>query len=98
MFRFVYFFVCVVILTPLWLPAQMVFIEQGSAMRYLANASDPGIGIGWTADGFDDSSWATGTYGTGFDDNGQARLLIDTAVPVGTLSTIRYSRVAVSIR
>ena len=70
--------------------AQVTFIEQGSAMRYLANAVDPGIGTNWTGEVFDDSAWTAGTYGVGFDEDGDARLLLDTTVPIGVRSV--YTR------
>ncbi len=38
-----------------------------SAIRYLANDSDPGLGLLWTQPGFDASNWNSGHYGVGFD-------------------------------
>jgi hypothetical protein len=45
----------------------LTLIELGSTTRYLANVADPGIGMSWTAESFDDSGWSTGTYGVGYD-------------------------------
>ena len=36
-------------------------------MRYRANRSNPQIGIAWTAPGFNDSGWASGHYGAGYE-------------------------------
>jgi hypothetical protein len=46
------------------------------------------IGLDWTARGFDDSAWSTGTYGVGYDTGAvpNALNLIKTSVPAGTLS------------
>ena len=56
-----------------------VLIERGTSMRYLANSADPGLGSGWTANGFDDSSWTVGVYGIGYETSlPGATALIDT--------------------
>jgi hypothetical protein len=61
-------------------------------MRYLAPASDPGFGIGWTAAGFNDGSWASGTYGVGFD----AGAMIRTELPSSPIVVYTRARFDVS--
>ncbi|MCP3980221.1 MAG: hypothetical protein GY716_13025 [bacterium] len=57
-------------------------VNRRSAVSYLANSSDPGLGLTWTEDNFDDSSWDRGIYGIGYEtDVGQAGFLILTEVP-----------------
>ncbi len=59
--------------------ADLPLVQFGSAIRYLANASDPGLDVTtWTQPGFDDQAWAQGEYGIGFE-----------GVPPGALSLIR---------
>ena len=56
-------------------------------MKYLANSADPGLGMSWTAESFDDAAWAAGNYGVGFELSPEgAQGLIHTEVPVGTSS------------
>ena len=73
-----------------FLPAsgqEMVFVEAGSPLTYLANPADPGTGMSWTAESFDDSSWSTGFYGIGYETNPPgAQALLQTTVPSNTLS------------
>lgn len=70
--------------------ADTVVVDATSSIRWLANASDPGLGETWTARLFDDSSWTTGAYGIGYDDSGLASGLIATTVPNTTVSA--YTR------
>ena len=63
-----------------------VLVERGSAMRWLANSADPGLGLDWVSPGFDDSGWELGTYGAGYETGSGAVELIDTVVPEGSLS------------
>ena len=72
-----------------------VLVEFGSAMRFLANAIDPGLGLQWTQESFDDSLWDTGAYGVGYDVDSDADLLLRSEVPVGTLSA--YTRTTVEV-
>jgi hypothetical protein len=66
---------------------EQVLIEQGGAMTYRANAADPGGGIAWTEEAFVvDGNWQPGAYGVGYDVLGSADALIDTVVPVNTIS------------
>jgi len=55
-------------------------------VRYLPNASDPGLALGWTVSGFDDGSWQVGEYGIGYETGSGAEALINTAVPSGVYS------------
>jgi hypothetical protein len=69
--------------------AEVPLVELGSDMRYLANTAAPaGIsGMEWTAADFDDTSWAEGSYGVGYETSlPGATPLIQTAVPSGTYS------------
>ena len=86
-------FLCLVVLlagAPDTFAQEQVLVEAGSPMSYLANSSDPDVGLDWTTDGFDDTEWLGGTYGVGYDVNGSAANLISTTVPAGTLSV--YTR------
>jgi len=59
---------------------------QGS-MRYLANASDPGVSEVWVHPLYNDSVWNEGSYGVGYETTASgARDLITTAVPPGVYS------------
>ena len=64
-------------------------------MRYLANLSDPGIGLTWTELAFDDATWAEGAYGVGYELTTGAGELIQTEVPAGSLSV--YTRATFEI-
>ena len=70
----------------------VTLVEQGSTMRYKANATNPGIGLTWTAEAFSDASWTAGSYGVGYDTAGppNALALISSTVPSGTSSV--YTR------
>jgi hypothetical protein len=76
-------------------PVDTPLIEFGSSMKYLANSSDPGIGIAWIEQTFDDASWTDGTYGVGFEAYNGAASLLQTTVEVGTLSV--YTRATFTI-
>ena len=65
---------------------ETVLVEAGSSITYLANSSDPGIGMSWTAESFPDGSWDIGSYGIGFDTTPAALQLINTPVPPGSRS------------
>jgi PKD repeat protein len=65
-------------------------------MRFLANASDPGVGLAWISESFDDSTWTGGTYGVGYETAPPGAInLIRTAVPAGTYSV--YTRALFSL-
>jgi len=65
-----------------------VLVDVDSTTRYLANTSNPGIGLAWIAEGFDDSGWGTGPFGVGYEAAAGAENLIRTGVPVGTSSVL----------
>ena len=77
------------------LAAETVLVEAGSAMSYRANASNPGIGLSWTLEGFNASGWTSGAYGVGYETATGAENLIRTPVPAGTYSI--YTRAAFTI-
>ena len=52
-----------------------------SAMKYIANASDPGIGMDWTAETYDETGWSNGVYGVGYDKHMLAVGMLQTQVP-----------------
>ncbi|MCP3980203.1 MAG: hypothetical protein GY716_12935, partial [bacterium] len=58
----------------------------GAPIRYLANSSDPGVGMSWVAEGFDDSAWDSGQYGVGYEAATGAEDLIATPVPTDAAS------------
>jgi hypothetical protein len=74
---------------------EIVLVEFGGSMLYLANGSDPGLGETWSAADFDDASWPVGTYGVGYENEFGADDLIVTDVPVGTASV--YTRATFDI-
>jgi hypothetical protein len=74
---------------------EQVLVEFGASITYLANASDPGIGMAWADPAFPDGSWDIGTYGIGYDNTGAAQHLIDTTVPPDTVSL--YTRATFTI-
>ena len=81
------------------LAAETVFVEPGSPIAYVDNQTDPGLGMTWTQPGYDDSSWATGTYGVGYDDSGDAAALLQTvtanaAASIYTRTTFTVDEVA----
>jgi len=77
-------------------PDNIVLVEFGSAMTYLANASDPGLAQTWVATAFDDSAWVLGTYGVGYEDEPPgAESLIPTIVTSGASSV--YTRTVFDI-
>ncbi len=67
-------------------------------MVYKANTADPGFGMDWVDEAFDDTSWDGGTYGVGFDmaTSGQtAEHLIDTEVDDSAVSIFTRARFVV---
>jgi hypothetical protein len=71
---------------------EQVLVEFGSSNTYLANTSDPGIGMTWTDPDFPDGAWDVGTYGIGYETGVVgAHDLLDTTVPPGTLSIFTRS-------
>ncbi|MCP3979735.1 MAG: hypothetical protein GY716_10475 [bacterium] len=47
--------------------AETVYVEMDSSTQYRINTTDPGLGTTWTTAGFDDVTWATGTFGVGYE-------------------------------
>ena len=89
---------CVSLLAALQFAAraqEAIYVEARSPAKYLANFVDPGLGMGWTAPGFDDSNWLTGPYAIGYEAASGAQELIHTSVPAGSLSV--YSRVGFNV-
>ena len=70
----------------------LVLIQFGSEMKYLANESDPGIGIAFKQIVFNTATWNSGIYGVGyqFGSGEGVQHLAVTTVPVGTVSV--YTR------
>jgi hypothetical protein len=74
----------------------VVLLESGGAMRYLANYTDPGLAETWVATGFDASAWTPGIYGVGYEETPPgATDLIRTAVVGGAYSV--YTRTTFQI-
>ncbi len=76
-------------------PNEIVLVEFGTSMKFLANATDPGIGDAWKDEAFDDSGWGVGIYGAGYEALSGAENLVLTSVAVGTLSV--YTRVTFEV-
>ncbi|MGH9868074.1 MAG: metallophosphoesterase [Candidatus Polarisedimenticolia bacterium] len=77
--------------------AEMPLVEFGSSMVYLRNASDPGIGMTWVGEGFNDSAWTAGEYGIGHEGTPPGALnLIRTQVPMGTSSIYTRARFTIA--
>ncbi|MHC4429991.1 MAG: metallophosphoesterase, partial [Planctomycetota bacterium] len=71
--------------------SQVQLVEYGTKTKYLANLSDPGVGLDWTQRSFDDSTWEFGEFGVGYENNPPgAENLIRSPVPVGSFSV--YTR------
>jgi hypothetical protein len=76
--------------------AEIVLAESGSPMVYRVNTpTDFLTGLGWTVEGFDDSTWTPGSFGVGYEAGTGAASLIETAVPVGAVSV--YARATFEI-
>jgi hypothetical protein len=65
------------VLSPAAFSQEVVLVQLGTPIRYLALASDPGLGTSWTAREFSDASWPQGTHGIGYD----AGAMIRTSLP-----------------
>ena len=64
--------------------AGTTLVQFGSPMKYKPNSANPGgsVDATWFTESFNDSTWASGTYGVGYeDDPGGAQYLIQTVVP-----------------
>jgi Thrombospondin type 3 repeat len=72
---------------------QLAFNRQTtSSMVYRANSSDPGIGVSWVAEAYNDASWTPGAYGVGYELTTGAANLLQTTVPSSTLSVYTRAR------
>ena len=71
-------------------------INRGPTMRYKANAADPGIGLTWVAESFNDASWTPGWYGTGYETAVGAENLLQSPVPAGAFSVYTRSHFTIS--
>jgi hypothetical protein len=67
-------------------------INQVPTLHYLDNSADPGIGLAWVEEGFDDSGWSEGFYGIGYETGVGAEDLIQTEVPAGAYSVYTRAR------
>jgi hypothetical protein len=74
---------------------ETILLDAGSSMKYLDNLTDPGIGQDWTAEIFDDSGWASGTYGVGYEAQTGAENLLQTQISTGAYSV--YTRTTFEI-
>ena len=75
-----------------------VALQEAAVMRYLANSTDPGIGMSWVDPGFNVSGWGTGSYGVGYEVQPGppwAHDLLHTTVPVDTASV--YTRIEFTV-
>lgn len=65
-----------------------IVVDQHSATRYLANSSDPGIGMSWIEPDFDEQGWSDGRFGVGgeWGSSGGVRALVESRVPEHTWS------------
>jgi hypothetical protein len=68
-------------------------MNRQSTITYRANASDSGVDATWMDELFDDSGWAKGSYGIGYESSPPgAEQLFQTVVPAGTLSIYTRAR------
>ncbi len=73
-------------------------VDFGSAMAYLANTADPGVGQAWIEEDFDDSAWPAGSYGVGYDSSSAAQDLIPTTVGSAVFSVYTRATFAIADR
>lgn len=66
-------------------------------VRFLANASDPGIGTSWTQIVFNDSTWRRGNFGLGYEAGSGAEALLHTEVEDGVFSIYARANFDISI-
>lgn len=76
---------------------EIALVQSGSSIKYLSNTANPGIGMSWTAESFDDSGWSSGAYGVGYDIGAapNALALIQTTVDLHAFSV--FTRVTFEI-
>jgi hypothetical protein len=75
---------------------QTVLVQAGSVARFRANSVDPGLGLTWTAEPYNDAAWDVGVYGLGYETATGAQDLIATQVPAGTFSVYARTRFQVA--
>jgi hypothetical protein len=75
--------------------AETVLVQAGKSMVWKANASDPGLGLTWTTEGFAATGWNSGTYGIGYETGTGAAALLSTTVP--STSNSVYTRTTFTI-
>jgi len=73
-----------------------VWIETGSANKYIANFVDPTLALTWTAPGFDDTAWLGGVYGIGYEAVTGAENLLVTLVPDPAQSVYTRSKFVIN--
>ncbi|HET6372440.1 MAG TPA: metallophosphoesterase [Candidatus Polarisedimenticolia bacterium] len=79
--------------------SETVLVQAGSSMRYLANKSDPLLGLAWIDPNFNDGSWTAGTYGVGYEMIPPGAVnLIDTPIPARAYSIYTRAKFNVSDR
>ena len=63
-------------------------------IRYNENGADPGFGLAWIDEGYDDSviGWENGYYGIGYESGAGAEDLIQTEVTAGVYSVYTRAR------
>ena len=74
---------------------EQLYVDQGTSTRYLANLTDPGLGLTWTQIVFADGAWPMGPLGIGYEDDSGAEALISTTLPVGSFSA--YTRTTFNV-
>jgi hypothetical protein len=79
---------------------ELVLVQDATPMRYLANRTDPHLGLSWTLPSFDDRRWSSGVFGVGFEaasgrGTPKAAALLRTRVPRLTFSV--FTRTVVTI-
>jgi hypothetical protein len=74
---------------------EIVFAEELSGMSYLANSTDPELGLDWITSAFEDPVWPTGIYGVGYETATGAEELISTLVPSDSESV--YTRATFTV-
>lgn len=73
--------------------ADVALVEYASPMKYLSNVTNPNIGMTWVDEGFNDSVWAAGEYGVGFETTPPGAVnLLRTVTPSGARSIFTRAR------
>jgi hypothetical protein len=76
--------------------AETVVVDFGSSTRYLANSTDPGIGMTWTGSTFNDVGWSDGAFGVGYETDSGAENLLLTIVPTSARSVYTRTNFTIS--